>query len=119
MSKISLNGNTLTTKCHTWEDVLQLLQRTPLDQVSILKADGVYHVARPLPYEQRNAYAHLYKAQGRDPMEIHVPRPAPVKKKAKPKGRGPKGGPDGTPPSGGTPGAGRQYKYTTTDVRAA
>ncbi|MNF45811.1 hypothetical protein D3C84_269560 [compost metagenome] len=119
MSKISLNGNNLTVACDTWEEVLRLLLRAPLDQVSILKLDGKYLVARPLGYDERNAYAHLYKAQGRDPMEIHVPRPAPVKKKAKPKGRGPKGGPDGTPPSGGTPGAGRQYKYTKTDVVAA
>lgn len=105
MSKVSLNGHTLSLKVTDWNGVLHHLQQSgPFSQISITEEDGVFVISRPLPQEERGSYAHLYHRQNRKPGSD------PTKPKG-PGGSGPKGG--------GTPGAGRQVEYTQTEAIAA
>lgn len=105
MSKLSLQGHTLSVTLDSWADVLAHLSQQSLPQVTVVEENGKYVLSRPLPKEERGAFAHLYRRQGRSPNGTDKP----------PRGTPPKG----TPPSGGTPGAGRQVEYTRTEVIAA
>lgn len=103
--KFSLQGHTLSVTLDNWAAVLAYLHQQSLPQVTIVEDSGKYVLSRPLPKEERGAFVHLYRRQGRSPTGPNKP----------PKGTPPKG----TPPSGGTPGAGRKVEYTRTEVIAA
>ena len=104
MSKFDLQGHTLSVTLDSWADVLAHLSQQSLPQVTIVEEDGKYVLSRPLPKEERAAFAHLYRRQGRSPNGPDKPKPP----------TGPRGG----GPSG-TPGAGRQTEYTRTEAKAA
>ena len=102
--KYSLQGHTLSVTLDNWAAVLVYLSTESLPQVTIVEESGKYVLSRPLVKEERGAFAHLYRRQGRSPDGPDKPKPP----------SGPSGG-----PTGGTPGAGRQAKYTRTEAVAA
>lgn len=116
MSELSLNGNTLCIKVASFEALIEEIKLlSNFTQLNIVKDGEGYVIARPLGFSERGRYADLYRAQDRNPFELHKPRRLP--QKPKPKG-GPKG-PKGPGPTGGSPAAGVIVEQTYTEAKAA
>lgn len=77
MAKLTLKGHVLTIHCPAWEDVLALLSRYPVPQAQIAEEENGngYTVSRPLPLDERSAYAFLYKRNEKAAKKDEEPDP--------------------------------------------
>lgn len=107
MSKLAvLNGNTIIIPFPTMSDLIEFVRLSGITQFAVNDLDLSTPVTSTL--------------EDRIPGIIHGAR-ARANDSDKPKPRPPTGGgsPDGTPPSGGTPGGTSVHQQTFTEARAA
>lgn len=107
---MTLRVNVLTAQADNALEVLAFAYEEGFEQFTVYKDGEVWYISAPLSFADRKRYAWLYhKHQG-------IAKKG-QKKTTKPDG--PDDNPDGTPPSGGTPGTPVLDKYVVTEARAA
>lgn len=103
-----LNGNTIILYFTDKNTMQSFVSDFELAQYAVNSFEGSWLLSTPV----------TKALEQRIPGVIHGARCRAEDKKPKPP-TGPKGGPDGTPPGGGTPGSTRQREFINTEAVAA
>lgn len=104
----TMNGNVIMLPHPTMASVFQFVQQHSLTQFAVREVPDGFSLSTPVTKTLEEAI----------PGILHGARARAQPEKPKPPS-GPSGSPDGTPPSGGTPGSTSVHQQTYTEARAA